>query len=101
MLWLTGLISGLPHPLVGSARVPELAVAALFGDPAVVEHHDLVDLVEPVGFVGDEQHGAALGGLHQVRGERPAAVRVEVGGGFVDDQQRRVGEERAGQREGI
>ena len=40
--------------------MPELAVAALFGDPPVVEHHDLVDLVEPVAFVGDEQDGAAL-----------------------------------------
>ena len=62
----------LPHQLVGSACVAELLVAALLGDPAVVEHHDLVDLVKPVAFVGDEQDGAALGGMQQVRGERPA-----------------------------
>jgi hypothetical protein len=47
------------------------------------------DLVEPVGLVGDEQDGAAFGGLQQ------------VGGGFVEDQQRRVDKKRAGQREAL
>jgi len=41
-----------------AAGVAELVVAALFGDAAVVQHHDLVDLVEPVGLVGDEQDAA-------------------------------------------
>ena len=70
-------------------------MAALFGDPAVVQHHDVVDLAEPVRFVGDEQDGAALGGPQQVRGERLASFRVEVSGGLIEDQQRRVGEERS------
>jgi hypothetical protein len=91
----------LPHSLVRSARVAERPVVALFGDPAVVEHHDLVDLVESVGFVGDEQDSAAFGGVQQVGGERPAAVRVEVGGGFIENEQRRAGEERAGQRQAL
>jgi hypothetical protein len=42
--------------------VAELVVAALFGDPSAVEDHDVVDLVEPVAFVGDEQDRSALGG---------------------------------------
>ena len=79
----------------------ELPVAALLGDPSVVEHHDLVNLVEPIAFVGDEQDGTALGGAQQVGGEGPAAGRVQVGGGLVEDQQRRVGKERAGQREAL
>src|SRR5215470_5876215 len=96
--WLTdGFMVVLPDPLVGPARVAELLVAALFGDPPAVEHHDLVNLVERVAFVGDEQDGAAFGGLQQVRGKRPAAVGVEVGGGLVEDQQRRVGKKGAGQ----
>ena len=73
----------------------------MFGDPAVVEHHDVVDLVEPVRFVGDEKDGAAFCGLQQIRGERLASIWVEVSGGLVDDQQRRVGEKRAGQREAL
>ena len=44
-------------------------MAALFGDPPALEHHDLVNLVEPVEFVGDEQDGAAFGGVQQVRRE--------------------------------
>ena len=76
-------------------------MAALFRDLAVVEHHDLVHLVEPVTFVGDEQDTPALGGVQQVRGERLAAVRVEVGGGLVEDEQGRVGEKGAGQREAL
>ena len=98
---MDGFVVSFPHPLVGPAGVAELVVGTLFGDPAVVEQHDLVDLVEPVTLVGDEQDGAALGGLQQVRGERPAGFRVEVGGGLVEDQQRRAGEERAGQREAL
>src|SRR5690348_3478928 len=89
----------LPYPLVVPARMAELLVAALFGDRSVVEHYDLVDLVEPVAFVGDEQDGMAFGGVEQVCGKRPAAARVEVGGGLVEDQQGWVGKERTGQRE--
>ena len=96
-----GVILAFPHPLVVAACVAELAVGALFGDPAVVEHHDLVDLVEPIGLVGDEQDGAALGGLEQVGGQCLAGVWVEVGGGFVEDQQRRVGEKRTSQRQAL
>ena len=87
-----------PHPLVVSARVAELLVGALLEDLPVVEDHDVVDLVEPVGLVGDEQDRAVLCGLQQVGGERLAAGRVQVRGGLVEDQQRWVGQERAGQR---
>jgi hypothetical protein len=66
----------LPYPLVQAARMAELLVTALFGDPPLVEHHDLVNLVETVAFVGDEQDTTAFGGLEQVRGQRLAAARV-------------------------
>jgi hypothetical protein len=51
-------------------------VRAALDRPAGVKHHDLVDLVEPVGFVGDVQDGAAFRGVQQVRSERAAAVGV-------------------------
>src|SRR5215469_16514062 len=91
----------LPHPLVRPAGVAELLMTAALGDPAPVKHQDLVDPVEPVALVGDEQDGAALGGLQQVRGERLASLRVEVGGGLVEYQESRVGEEGAGEREAL
>jgi hypothetical protein len=41
--------------------VAELVVAAAsFGDPAAVQHHDLVDLVEPVGLVAGETRRRGL-----------------------------------------
>ena len=49
--------------------------------------------------MGDEQHGPAFGGVQQVGGERPAGGRVQVGGGLVEDQQGRVGQERLGSAE--
>jgi hypothetical protein len=42
------LAVAVPDPLVGTARVAEFLVGAVLGHPAVVEHHDLVHLVEPV-----------------------------------------------------
>jgi choline dehydrogenase-like flavoprotein len=39
--------------------VAELLVSPLLGDPPMVEDHDLVDLVQPVGLVGYEQDRTA------------------------------------------
>jgi hypothetical protein len=84
------------HPLVKPAGVAELPVTAAFCDPPVVEDDDLVYLVEAVELVGDEQDCAPFSGVQQVGGKRPAAVRVKVGGGLIEDQQCRVGQERTG-----
>ena len=64
-----------PHSLVRPAGVAELLVGALLGDPPVVEDHDVVDLVEPVGLVGDEQDRTVLGGVQQIRGENRVSRR--------------------------
>src|SRR5512146_823671 len=50
-----GVRFALPLPLVRSAGVAELPVGASLGDPPVVQDHDLIDLVQPVTFMGDEQ----------------------------------------------
>ena len=69
---------------------------ASLGHLAVVEHHDLVHLVQAVKLVGDQQGGPAGRGREQIRGQRPAVVRVQVSGGLVQHQQGRVGQQRAG-----
>ena len=71
-------------------------VRAALGHPAMVEDDDLVEPVESFQLVGDEQEGAAAGGVEQIGDHRGAGFRVEVGGGLVDDQQRRIGEQRPG-----
>ena len=44
---LGGFLPALPHPLVEPLGAAEMLVAASLSDPAVVELHDLADLVEP------------------------------------------------------
>src|SRR5215471_14916193 len=44
---LGGFLLALPHPLVEPPAAAEMLVAASLSDPAVVELHDLADLVGP------------------------------------------------------
>jgi hypothetical protein len=72
-------------------------VRAPLRDPAPVQHDDLVDLVEPVGLVGDQQGRAARGDREQVAGESGRGLGVQVGGGLVEYQQAGIGQQRPGQ----
>ena len=74
-------------------------MAPALGDPPVFQHDYLVKLIEPVEVMGDEQGGAPGRDGEQVRGQRTAGIWLEVRGGLVEDQQRWIGEQRAGQRE--
>ena len=67
--------------------------------PALVQHDDLVHLFQAVQLVGDEQGGPAPGDGQQVRGQRTGRRRIEMRRRLVEDQQRRVGEQRPGQRD--
>ena len=72
-------------------------MASAFGDPPVFQYDYLIELIEPVQVVGDEQDAAPGRSGEQVPGEGAAAVRVKVGGGFVEDQQRWIGQQGASQ----
>ena len=68
--------------------------------PAMVQHDDLVHLVQPVQVVRDQQGGAARGGGQQVGGERARRLsgsRCAVGSSRISSG--RVGQQRPGQRE--
>ena len=68
---------------------------------AVVEHDDLVgerDRREPV---GDDERRAAPHRLAQARADPRLGGRVDRGGRVVEDQDARVDEERAGDREAL
>ena len=79
-------------------RGDQLVVRALLGDVPVLEHDDPPGLADGGETVSDHDRGAP--------GEQPAhcgfdatlGVQVDVGGGLVEDQDARVGDERA--REG-
>ncbi|BDZ59185.1 hypothetical protein GCM10025872_28420 [Barrientosiimonas endolithica] len=77
--------------------VLELVGRALGDDLALVDHDDVVG--QPVGLLEvlrGEQHGGAA--AHQVGDDVPhvaAAARVEAGGRLVEEDHRRVGDQRA------
>src|ERR1700730_7178208 len=71
-------------------------MGAALGHLPVIKHHDLVHLIQAVQVVGDQQGGPADRGRQQIRGQGAAVFRVEVGGGLVQDEQGRVGQQRAG-----
>ncbi|MFI0220024.1 hypothetical protein [Streptomyces lydicus] len=64
-------------------------------DAAAVEGHDLVG-GEARPLMGDQQRGAAAGGVEDVGEHGGGGFRVEPFGGFVQDEDGRVGEQRAG-----
>jgi hypothetical protein len=71
-------------------------MASAFGDPPVLQHDYLVELIEPVTVVGDEERRPSGGRGEEVRGQRPAGLGMQVRGGLVEYQQRGVGEQGAG-----
>ena len=65
-------------------------------DLPAFERDDLVELIEPVEVVGDEEHRAS-GRRGQHVGEQSAAgPGIEMGRGFVEYQQIRIGEQGPG-----
>ena len=92
------------RPLCGDLRVQrrarqQLVVRAVRDHLAVLEHDDLVgerDRREPV---GDHERRAARHHLAQRLLDRLLGRRVDGGGGVVEDQDPRVGEQRARDRE--
>ena len=74
-------------------------MGAALDDAAGLEHDDLVDPVQAVGLVGDQQRRASGGDVEQVVRECAARVRVEAGGWLVEDEHRRIREQRPGQGE--
>src|ERR1017187_7511151 len=83
------------EPLINSALGDEFFVGADFADLPLFEHHNLVRPAYGGKPVRDDDNGAVL---HQV-GQRLLyqhfALRVQVAGGFVQDQDGRVLEQRA------
>jgi hypothetical protein len=84
-------MSGLPEPLVDAAGPEKLGVGAALGHLPALKHHDLVHLVQAVQVVGDQQGGPADGRRQQIRGQGAAVLRVQVGGGLVQDEQGGIG----------
>src|SRR5262245_1741113 len=79
----------------------ERSVGALLDDLAAVEHQDAVEAAHRRKTMRDHDRGAAL---HQPRHrllDQPFRFRIEARGGLVQDQHRRIRQERARQRHAL
>src|SRR5262249_3936746 len=74
-------LPALPHPLVEPPGAAEMLVAASLSDPAVVELHDLADLVEPTRWWVMSRTDRPSGGLRQIRGDRLTRLWVRWAAG--------------------
>src|SRR5574337_1991734 len=69
-------------------------MVAAFGDPATVEYDDGVCASYRAEPVGDHQHGPAFRDLAERLLDASLVFRIGAGGGFVENQDRTVGEDR-------
>src|SRR5205085_12152009 len=70
-------------------------------DFALVEDDDQVGAGDRAEAVGDDEGGAALEQVGQRRLDELLALGVEVAGGLVEDQDLRVGQDRAGDADAL
>ena len=73
----------------------EVLVCSLFDDGSLVEHQNLVEVSRGCQSVGDHHDGPVVGQLHQGVVDRCLRDRVEHGGGFVEQKDRRVADKSA------
>src|SRR5512145_3162257 len=110
-----GAASGRPQPgrrvvlrlggdelAVGAARAGELRVRSLLHDPPALEHDHAIGLADRREAMRDHDHApAGAEELAQRVLYAPLARRIERARGLVEDQQRRVLEQRAADRDAL
>ena len=79
----------------------QLLVGALVGHPAVVDDDDAVGQAQGRAPVGDQQRRAALHERAQRGVDLLLGLRVDRGGGVVEDQHARVGDQRPGEGDAL
>src|SRR5947208_14949927 len=89
------LVEGVVEALLAQ----QVRVVALLDDPARVHDHDLVGVADRREAVRDDEGSAAVTeARHRLLNEYLGA-RVDVARSFVEDEDARIGEERAGDRD--
>ena len=91
-------LPGCPQRGVGPAPGDQLVVGAQLGDPAVLDHGDAVGVVRGEQAVRDRDHGAPAHQPRECLADRFLRFTVERGGGFVEQEDRRVFQEGARDR---
>ena len=77
----------------------QLLVAAAFGDTAVIKDNDFIRIANRTQAVGDDQRRAPLEHSFQGLLDQVLGLGIHRGSGLVQNQDARVGQNRAGQGE--
>ena len=79
----------------------QLVVAPQLGDAAVVDHDDAVGVAHGREAVGDDEGGASVHQVGEGLLDEVLALRVEGGGGLVEDEDGGVVQDGAGDGEAL
>ncbi len=79
--------------------IQQFLVGALLDDLAVIDHQDVVGIPDGAQAVGDDEAGASGHQAQQGLLDAGLGARVHAAGGFVEDQDCRVGQDGAGDGE--
>ena len=80
---------------IAAAGLDQLVVRAVLDQAAAIERDDAVGAAHGGEPVGDDEHRAALGDLLHVLLDDALALIVERAGRLVEDQDARIGDQRA------
>ena len=83
----------LDHLAIPAALVHQIGVRALLDDAAMVENDDAIGVHDGAEAVGDDEARPVGHQGLQACLDEPLAVRVQVAGGLVQDQDPRVGQQ--------
>ena len=84
------------HVAVAAGLVQQRVVIADLDDAALLNHDNFIGVSDGTESVSDHEGGASAEEFGEALLDQAFAVAVEVGGGFVEDQDFGVGEDRAG-----
>ena len=89
------------HPkfAVEAALRHEVGMPASLGDPAAVEHHDLIRMLDRGQAMGDDEQRSTYGQRGQGVLDESFGLRVREGRRLIEHQDRSIGEQRPRNRE--
>ena len=90
-----------PEPAIDVAALEQLVMPAEIVDPAAFEHQDHVGVHQHREAVRNDDERAAFGDAQQIGVDDRLAFGVERAGRLVEDQDARIADQRAGDRQAL
>src|SRR5688500_17613696 len=86
---------------IGASRCQQLAMSSALHDTAAVEHENLRRMLDRGETMGDDEDGPSLEQAIDRFLNEPLRFGIERGGSLIEDENRRIDEERARDRDAL